>query len=83
MTDVDPEARERIAEITGRLATHERHCDERHANLRQFMAHIERQTDAINLRLISIWRWVISVLCLLVVSLLGALTNMLTRALFA
>lgn len=80
MVDVDTEARERIAEITGRLATHERHCDERHANLRQFMAQIERQTEAINLRLISIWRWVISVLCLLVVSLLGALTNTLTRA---
>jgi hypothetical protein len=83
MAEVDTEARERIAEITGRLAAHERHCDERHINLREFMAHIERQTEQINLRLISIWRWVISVLCLLVVSLLGALTNMLTRALFA
>lgn len=81
MVEVDTEARERIAEITGRLATHERHCDERHANLRQFMAHIECQTEDINLRLISIWRWVISVLCLLVVSLLGALTNMVAHAL--
>ncbi len=82
MGEVDTEARERIAETAGRLSAHERHCDERHANLRDFMAHIERQTERINVRLISIWRWVISVLCLLVVSLLGALTNMLTRALF-
>jgi len=83
MGDVDTEARERIAEIAGRLAAHERHCDERHANLREFMAHIERQTERINVRLTSIWRWIISVLCLLVISLLGLLTNMLTRTLFS
>jgi|GEM_PF-3874766 len=82
MTGIDTEARERIAEISGRLAAHERHCDERHANLREFMAHIERQTDRINMRLTSIWRWIISVLCLLVVSLLGLLSNMVVRAVF-
>ncbi|MCA8929512.1 MAG: hypothetical protein KDC18_15720 [Alphaproteobacteria bacterium] len=82
MGDVDTEARERIAEVAGRLAAHERHCDERHANLRDFMAHIQRQTERINMRLLSIWRWIISVLCLLVVSLLGLMTDLLSRSLF-
>ena len=82
MLDVDTEARERIAELTARLSSHERHCEERNANLRAFMDLIERQTERINLRLASIWRWIVSVLCLLIVSMLGLMTSLLSRSFF-
>ena len=45
---VDSEARERIAELAGRLSAHERHCEERHNNLRDFMAQIDLW-DSLNL----------------------------------
>jgi hypothetical protein len=76
---IDTGARERIAELTGRLAAHERHCDERHNNLRDFMAHIERDTDAIYNRLSAIWRWIVGVLGLLIVTLLGLVSNIIVR----
>lgn len=77
---VDSEARERIAELSGRLATHERHCEERHHNLRGFMAQMERDTERIHTRLSAIWRWIMSVLVLLIVTILGLVSNILTRA---
>ena len=76
MLDVDTEVRERIAELTARLSSHERHCEERNANLRAFMDQIERQ------RLASIWRWIVSVLGLLIVSMLGLMTSLLSRSFF-
>jgi hypothetical protein len=76
---IDPEARERIAELAGRVATHERHCEERHGNLRDFMAQIVRDTDRIQNRLSSIWRWIMSVLVLLIVTILGLLSNIIIR----
>tara|TARA_R110002096_G_scaffold403018_2_gene600514 strand:- start:230 stop:481 length:252 start_codon:yes stop_codon:yes gene_type:complete len=82
MLDVDTEVRERIAELTARLSSHERHCEERNANLRAFMDQIERQTERINLRLASIWRWIVSVLGLLIVSMLGLMTSLLSRSFF-
>jgi hypothetical protein len=80
MPCIDAEARERIAELTGRLASHERHCDERHANLREFMAQIERDTERIHERLGGIWRWLMSVMLLLIVSLLGMASKVLIQA---
>lgn len=82
MADIDTDARERIAEITARLDSHERHCEERSANLRAFMDQIEPQTERINTRLASIWRWIVSVLGLLIVSMLGLMTSLLTRSMF-
>lgn len=79
MGDIDTDARERIAEIAGRLAVHERHCEERNANLRAFMDQIERQTERINQRLTAIWRWIVGVLGVLIVTTLGLLTNVLSR----
>ncbi len=76
---VDAEARERIAELTGRLYSHERQCDERHKNMREFMAKIERDTEGIHNRLGAIWRWIMSVLVLLIVTILGLLSNIVTR----
>lgn len=76
---VDAEARERIAELTGRLYSHERHCEERHNNLREFMAKIERDTERIHSRLSAIWRWIMSVLVLLIMTILGLLSNIITR----
>lgn len=78
-TMIDPEARERIAELTGRLSSHERHCEERHHNLRGFMAQMERDTERIHTRLSAIWRWIMSVLVLLIVTILGLVSNILTR----
>lgn len=78
---VDSEARERIAELTGRLSSHERHCEERHNNLRDFMAQIERDTERIHTRLSAIWRWIMSVLVLLIVTILGLFSNVLSRLL--
>lgn len=78
-TFVDAEARERVAEQAGRLAAHERHCEERHNNLRDFMAQIERETERIHTRLSAIWRWIMSVLVLLIVTVLGLISNVLTR----
>ena len=77
---MDTDARERIAELAGRLAVHERHCEERNANLRAFMDQIERQTERINQRLVAIWRWIIGVLGVLIVSTLGLLTNILSQS---
>ena len=82
MTDTDTDARERIAEIAGRLLAHERYCEERNSNLRAFMAQIERQTEAINHRLTGIWRWIIGVLGLLIVSMLGLLSNIFSQTVF-
>ena len=76
---VDPEARERIAELAGRLSAHERHCEERHNNLRDFMAQIERDTERIHTRLSAIWRWIMSVLVLLIVTILGLFSNIITK----
>lgn len=76
---VDSEARERIAELAGRLSAHERHCEERHNNLRDFMAQIERDTERIHARLSAIWRWIMSVLVLLIVTILGLMRNIITR----
>jgi hypothetical protein len=78
---IDSDARERIAELAGRLSAHERHCDERHANLREFMAQIERETERIHSRLSAIWRWIMSVLVLLIVTVLGLIGNVVTRIL--
>ena len=75
---VDTEARERIAELFGRVAAHERHCDERHHNLREFMARMERNTDQIHIRLGAIWRWILGVLGLLIVTLLGLIGNVIS-----
>ena len=79
MTMIDPEARERIAELAGRLGSHERHCEERHHNLRGFMAQMERDTERIHTRLSAIWRWIMSVLVLLIVTILGLVSNILMR----
>ena len=76
---IDSEARERIAELSGRLSSHERHCEERHNNLRDFMAQIERETERIHTRLSAIWRWIMSVLVLLIVTMLGLASNILAR----
>lgn len=76
---VDSEARERIAELAGRLSSHERHCEERHNNLRDFMAQIERETERIHTRLSAIWRWIMSVLVLLIITLLGFASNIFSR----
>ena len=75
---IDTEARERNAELAGRLASHERHCEERHSNLRDFMAQMERDTERIHLRLSAIWRWTMSVLILLIVTVLGLISNVVT-----
>ena len=80
MSDVDTDARERIVEVSARLAAHERHCEERNVNLRAFMDQIERQTERINSRLSSIWRWIVGLLGLLIVSMLGLMTNLLVRS---
>lgn len=77
---IDSQARERIAELDGRLSAHERHCEERHNNLRDFMAQIERDTERIHARLSAIWRWIMSVLVLLIVTILGLLSNIIMRA---
>lgn len=77
---VDSEARERNAELAGRLSAHVRHCDERHNNMRDFMAQIERDTERIHSRLSAIWRWIMSVLVLLIVSILGLFSNIATKA---
>ena len=74
---IDAEARERIAELFGRVSAHERHCDERHNNFREFMAHIERETELIHSRLCSIWRWIMSVLVMLIFAGLGMASNVL------
>lgn len=76
---VDSEARERIAELSGRVSSHERHCEERHNNLRDFMAQIERETERIHTRLSAIWRWIMSVLVLLIVTILGLFSNVLSQ----
>ena len=76
---VDSEARTKIAELTGRLSSHERHCEERHNNLRDFMAQIERDTERIHTRLSAIWRWIMSVLILLIVTILGLISNVISR----
>ena len=82
MSYADNEARERIATIKGRLDVHERHCDERHADLREFMARVDRQTERINNRLTAIWRWIVSTLGLVMVSVIGLIGNAFVQALF-